>query len=158
MPPAKNGRSAMPGAGVPAPAPTTPEERVTKAWPAALSSVAPARHEARAVLTAWGLGRLTDDAEIVLSELFTNAVRHTAVPESRRIEVVLARPANGVRVEVHDPSNDHPNSRDASPEDESGRGLALVEALTASHWGVNPLPGGGKIVWALIPLPRAENS
>jgi anti-sigma regulatory factor (Ser/Thr protein kinase) len=120
--------------------------------------VTPARHEARAVLTAWGLGHLTDDTEIVLSELFTNAVRHAAVPDAPPIEVVLAKPLDGVRVEVRDASDNLPSSRDAGPEDESGRGLALVEALTASRWGVNPLAGGGKIVWALIPLPRAENS
>ncbi|MGK5447132.1 ATP-binding protein [Streptomyces radiopugnans] len=53
----------------------------------------------------------------------------------------------GLRVEVCDAGDDVPRPRGTSPEDESGRGLALVAALSDA-WGAYPRPCGvGKAVW-----------
>jgi hypothetical protein len=57
-------------------------------------------------------------------------------------------------VEVADANNARPVRKKATPEDEGGRGLALVEAL-AERWGCCPrLHGIGKATWAELALPR----
>ncbi len=107
-------------------------------------SAATARRLVRVALCAWGLEELADDAALIVSELVANAVQH-----ARRdsIRITIERPeAHRVRVAVVDSSRRHPVLRDAGPENESGRGLALVEEL-AADWGTDPLPWG-KQVWA----------
>ena len=92
--------------------------------------------------------RARADAELVVSELFTNAVRHTdSVKVSCEVRVIGAR----LRVEVTDQgraeAEPRPRNSDASRE-EGGRGLLLVGALSAD-WGVRvDRTGGGKVVWA----------
>jgi hypothetical protein len=54
--------------------------------------------------------------------------------------------STAARVEVTDASADSPSPRDAAADEDSGRGLALVENL-ARRWGVRAAPGGGKTVW-----------
>lgn len=100
-------------------------------------------------LTAWDLTHLADSAELVLSELLTNSVRHARVPGGRLIETRYERLTGGVRIEVHDANEDKPERRDPSAEDVSGRGLTLVDALTAGQWGVSARVGVGKLVWAV---------
>jgi two-component sensor histidine kinase len=101
-------------------------------------------------LAAWGLNALTDAAELVLSELVTNAVQHTHVPQDRLIETRFERMDGGVRIEVHDADESRPALQVASMEEESGRGLALVDALTQGHWGADERDGVGKLMWAFI--------
>jgi len=55
-----------------------------------------------------------------------------------------------VRVEVHDQSSQRPRMRRHSTEASTGRGLQLLESLSAS-WGVTPNPAG-KAVWFELPL------
>jgi anti-sigma regulatory factor (Ser/Thr protein kinase) len=120
-------------------------------WPATPRSVHRARHALAAALAAWGLAELEDAASLVLSELMTNALRQAKVPQ-REIGTCVARLGAGegdvVRIEVHDPSPAKPEVRASGPEDEGGRGLALVDALTGGRWGVADRPGPGKLVWA----------
>lgn len=97
----------------------------------------------RAYLTHWDLPHLADGAELALTELVANVVRH--VP-GRACTVLILRRPEGLRVEVtdRDPHPPHP-VRDGDPHAEGGRGLLLVEAVT-DRWGTDPLPTG-KAVW-----------
>ncbi|MFF7988224.1 ATP-binding protein [Kitasatospora xanthocidica] len=94
---------------------------------------------------------LVDSCEVVVSELVTNAVLHARVPRGRRIAVRFESASGHLRIEVHDASSEKPAiRRPVSPDDSSGRGLRLVEALSV-EWGCAPRPEGiGKIVWALV--------
>ncbi|MFD8786675.1 ATP-binding protein [Kitasatospora sp. NPDC059599] len=96
-------------------------------------------------------GALVAGGLVVLSELVTNAVVHARVPKGRRIAVRFELVSGHLRIEVHDASGERPViRRSAGPDDDSGRGLCLVEALSV-EWGWMPRPEGiGKIVWALV--------
>lgn len=97
----------------------------------------------RGFLTHWGLSRLTDVAELALTELVANVVRH--VPGRRCVVLILRRP-DGLRVEVSDGCPAPPRvTHDPDRLSESGRGLLLIEAV-ADRWGTDPNPTG-KTVW-----------
>jgi two-component sensor histidine kinase len=100
-------------------------------------------------LDAWGLGHLAESAGLVGSELVTNAVVHAHPPYGNLIATRLERLDHGVRIEVHDAGGGEPERRRAGPDDGSGRGLALVDALTGGQWGVGGREGPGKVVWAV---------
>ncbi|WP_307795075.1 ATP-binding protein [Actinacidiphila acididurans] len=122
---------------------------VERTWPPAPRSVGRARRFLALQLDAWAMPHLADTAELILSELVTNAVKHAHSPNGRVIATRLERLASGVRIEVHDSSDCKPELREASGEEESGRGLLLVDALTGGCWGVNDRSGPGKSVWAV---------
>jgi GAF domain-containing protein len=83
---------------------------------------------------------LVPDAELVVSELVTNALLHGSSPVTVRVEV------NGVvRIEVSDASRVAPVRGFARTDAMTGRGLSLVAAL-ARDWGVTPT-ASGKVVW-----------
>ncbi|MGW7067622.1 ATP-binding protein [Streptomyces sp. NPDC054855] len=101
---------------------------------------------------------VADAAVLLLSELMTNAVRHGRVPVGREVEARCVLGGGVLRVEVADASDALPCPRAAGPDDESGRGLALVELL-ADDWGARPRPYGiGKTVWFELALPRVSPS
>ncbi|WNE99618.1 ATP-binding protein [Streptomyces luomodiensis] len=114
-------------------------------------SVPHARRAAGAALRAWGLDKGSAGLVLlVLSELATNAVCHGRVP-GRYYEVRIAYDAEKmVGVEVSDPREGRPRLAAPAPEDESGRGLAIVDAL-AEAWGIRERIVG-KTVWARIRL------
>jgi anti-sigma regulatory factor (Ser/Thr protein kinase) len=103
-----------------------------------------ARHFVRDVLRAWGLDGLTDQAELVVSELVTNAVMHTA----GRVQLTLRRHGReAVWIGVRDDSDRLPRRQSPTADDVAGRGLAIVAQL-ADRWGVEPSASGtGKTVW-----------
>ncbi|MEU2772157.1 ATP-binding protein [Streptomyces sp. NPDC007162] len=112
-------------------------------------SPAQARRLARARLTGWSVCADTcDTALLVISELVTNAIVHTA---SRRVVCELHDRDDTVRIAVHDegcaPDEPHPSPQ--RPEEEHGRGLLLVEALCQA-WGAQE-HGPGLLVWAELP-------
>ncbi|KIF68026.1 hypothetical protein HY68_04150 [Streptomyces sp. AcH 505] len=121
---------------------------VVKRWPSSAQSVGRARHLLLRHLQAWRLTDLADSAPLVLSELVTNAVQHGRVP-GRLIETRFERLVGGVRIEVHDAGDTKPQLRTPTADDDSGRGLALVDALTNGCWGVSGRAGVGKLVWAV---------
>ncbi|HYD09982.1 MAG TPA: ATP-binding SpoIIE family protein phosphatase, partial [Acidimicrobiales bacterium] len=88
-----------------------------------------------------GLGHVADSALLLASELVTNAVLHGSPPFS--VDVLAID--DGVRVSVTDAHPDVPVQRHAAQDDEHGRGLLLVEALSA-RWGIDAHPPG-KSVW-----------
>ncbi|MFF2149700.1 ATP-binding protein [Kitasatospora sp. NPDC058190] len=103
-----------------------------------------------------------DSAEtglILLSELVTNSCRHARGPRDRMIGVrVLLPNPSLLRIEVSDANSTLPTIRNASPNDESGRGLELVAAL-ATSWGAHPRGEGhiGKTTWCELALPTPAN-
>ncbi|WP_406114090.1 ATP-binding protein [Kitasatospora purpeofusca] len=115
------------------------------------ASTPTARHLLRAYLSALPTGdRYTDIAELLLGELFANAVQHSDAPDDRLVEIRIALIGDRLRLEVHDAGNGRPSVHPATPEDEHGRGLFLVNEL-AERWGCCPRAGGvGKFVWALV--------
>lgn len=99
---------------------------------------------------------VADTAVLLLSELMTNAVRHGRVPAGREVAARCVLDGDVFRVEVADASEALPCPREAGPDDESGRGLALVELL-ADAWGACPRPYGiGKAVWFELALSDAS--
>ncbi|HSP37476.1 MAG TPA: GAF domain-containing protein [Frankiaceae bacterium] len=90
------------------------------------------------------LSRFVDDAELAVAELVTNALLHAAPPVSLRILCG----GDLVRVEVADGSRSAPVRGRADVASMTGRGLALIEALSL-RWGVEPAEDG-KVVWAEI--------
>ncbi|MER7467876.1 ATP-binding protein [Streptomyces sp. NPDC097981] len=94
-------------------------------WPQRL------RRTTRAALTHWGCTSLIDDAHLVVTELVTNALLHGDGEISVRIRFAECY----LHVAVHDGSTACPVPRISTPDDESGRGLVLVDAL-ADDWGV----------------------
>ncbi|MFE0361520.1 ATP-binding protein [Streptomyces griseoaurantiacus] len=108
-------------------------------------------------LAEWGHPHGTeahDAAVLVVAELTANAVLHGLVP-GRDFALSLLRDETlgTLRIEVTDTHPALPARRTPAPEEDTGRGLLLVEAL-ATDWGVEGRPGPGKTVWALCPLPR----
>ncbi|MER6302147.1 ATP-binding protein [Kitasatospora sp. NPDC001539] len=100
-----------------------------------------------------------ETALILLSELVTNACRHARSPRDRMIGVRVLLPSSSLlRIEVSDADPELPALRHAAPEDESGRGLALVAAL-ATSWGAHPRGEGyiGKTTWCELALPTPAN-
>ncbi|WP_329140901.1 ATP-binding protein [Streptomyces sp. NBC_01476] len=119
-------------------------------WARSPRCVTLARHELVAALDEWKLPELADTAELVLSELLTNALRHARVPRDRLMETRYERLSAAVRLEVHDADEAWPVVRHAAADSECGRGLALVGALTGGRWGVGEREGIGKLVWAVV--------
>ena len=91
---------------------------------------------------------LVDDLCLVASELATNAVLHARTPFTVGVE---QRP-DSVRVVVEDGSPRRPVASDAAPATTTGRGLAIVDALSL-QWGVQP-SAEGKAVWAELDRDR----
>jgi anti-sigma regulatory factor (Ser/Thr protein kinase) len=104
----------------------------------------------RAALVYRGLGAYADDAEAVASELVTNAIQHATADICDKVGVTLMRVwgGNAVAMVVTDPSPVPPVIRQAALGSEHGRGLRIVEALSA-HWSWNR-EGGGKAVYAIL--------
>ncbi len=104
------------------------------------SSVAEARRYCEACLVDWGASDLTARVALLVSELVTNVVLHAGTPCELRLE----RGAR-LRVEVVDGSRSRPASQMIDPAAGSGRGLLLVEALSAESGTI--VEPGGKRVW-----------
>ncbi|MFE5832421.1 SpoIIE family protein phosphatase [Streptomyces sp. NPDC056488] len=105
------------------------------------SAVSPVRNAAAAKLSEWGLDGLAFSAELILSELITNAVRYGADPV--RVRLLHDRT---LICEVSDGSSTSPHLRHAAATDEGGRGLYLV-AQYAERWGTR-YGRRGKTIWA----------
>ncbi|MBL1096132.1 SpoIIE family protein phosphatase [Streptomyces sp. 205] len=109
--------------------------------------VAGARAGVLRQLEEWGLGECAFTAELVLSELITNAIRHATGP----IRVQVLRGDRELICEVSDTSSTSPHLRYAATTDEGGRGLFLV-AQFAERWGTR-YTASGKVIWAELAIP-----
>ncbi|MFI6703235.1 ATP-binding protein [Streptomyces sp. NPDC050509] len=102
------------------------------------------RRLVRDALAVWHLDDLADRAVLIISELIANATRHTPCPT---IRLMIGRPsARRVRIGVVDRAPSRlPVLKPAYADDESGRGLLLIDAI-ADLWGYD-LHGSGRRVW-----------
>ncbi|MFE4518324.1 SpoIIE family protein phosphatase [Kitasatospora sp. NPDC056783] len=108
--------------------------------------VAHSRRFTRETLAAWGLDALADWAELLTSELITNALVHAGSPTQLRLFCNRV-----LTVEVADQEPEVPRIRRAHSEDEGGRGIHLVNEL-AHRWGSRRTQDG-KVVWFELELP-----
>ncbi len=115
--------------------------------PADPALVAPIRKQAVDQLDRWGLLEVTFTAELVVSELVTNAIRYGTQP----IRLRLIHDASTLICEVSDTSHTAPHLRRAKTWDEGGRGLLLVAQLT-ERWGSRHT-AEGKTIWAELTMP-----
>jgi serine/threonine-protein kinase RsbW len=107
-------------------------------------SAAAARRLVHDTLGGWHLLRMDDRAMVIVTELVSNAINH-ARGDGMRVSVVRF-PDDRVRIGVIDRDRTRPEIKPMTPDQEGGRGLLLIEAMS-SVWGVDLLPGG-KRVWA----------
>jgi hypothetical protein len=138
------------------------------AYPSAPGS---ARGHARNVLAEWGLSAFTEAVTLTVSELVTNSVAATQRPGEGELPLTSLTPyappvrlwllggagantTGEVMVLVWDCVAQEPVPREAGDGDESGRGLAIVTALSVRWDCYRPLePPGGKVTRALINRP-----
>ncbi|MFI8230644.1 SpoIIE family protein phosphatase [Streptomyces sp. NPDC085900] len=110
--------------------------------------VSRARAVVREQLHDWGLAKLAAQTELLVSELVTNAVRHS---HSRPVLLRLVR-GDTLLCEVDDDDHELPTLLSAAPGDDFGRGLRVVSTL-AREWGTSRTTTG-KTVWFELSLPR----
>jgi len=111
-----------------------------------------ARKFTRSTLKEWGLAALADDAEAIVGEFVANAVSHAAraaVAAGQPLGLRLLRRTGEVMCAVLDPSDLAPVLRMPDRNEEAGRGLQMVDALS-DVWGWSPVTGRGKAVWAIL--------
>jgi anti-sigma regulatory factor (Ser/Thr protein kinase) len=119
-----------------------------------------ARRLANASLRSWRLWPETvETAELLISEMVTNAVKASSAHTEQltysglagvdKISLTVRHMAGRVIVEVFDSDSRPPLLSEAGAEDESGRGLMLVQALS-KEWGYFFAPAGGKVVYCVL--------
>lgn len=113
---------------------------------------AAARAVVGAILAAWGLDVLRDEAMLLVSELVTNAVQHAPGAASYELEVVER--GDGVRISLADGSSVRPLIKQLNHDTSRGRGMAIVAALSA-RWGAED-HHGGKRVWVDLEAPATR--
>jgi anti-sigma regulatory factor (Ser/Thr protein kinase) len=133
--------------------PTLPAEVLQQRVCLAKRPTAPAeaRSRVRAAIRDWGASVDSETAELLTSELVTNAFRHET---GSVITLAMRLSASGLRIEVHDTSPVLPVVTDAAADAETGRGLVLVAALSAD-WGSYRTPAG-KVVYFVLAIGTIE--
>jgi len=134
--------------------PLTAAPELSVSWPPGRDLTEPrkARRQVRKALLGWGLGEHAETAELILSELVANAIRHGTGLVGTRISY-----GSGLlRMEVHDDGPGRPVRREATADDVSGRGLTVVYGLLDQHGGIfgveDDTDGDGKTVYVSICL------
>jgi anti-sigma regulatory factor (Ser/Thr protein kinase) len=150
-------------ASTPVPVPVSPLRPQGQAgvdqWPlrsylelGALPGAVPcARLHAKQVLWEWGLSAFSENAELLLSELMTNAIQASLSAEGiPPVRLWLSSDRSRLLIQVQDTNHCPPARTGADGQDESGRGLLIVDAIS-TKWGWHTEDDqSGKIVWALI--------
>jgi anti-sigma regulatory factor (Ser/Thr protein kinase) len=106
------------------------------------------------VLANWGLGAVTEDARLVVSELITNAVRESALSERHTVLVRLRRKRGSILIEVGDHGIRSFPRLPPQPADQGacdGRGLPIVACLSAAAGTARRAEW--RIVWARLAAP-----
>ncbi len=109
-----------------------------------------ARAWTRQILWEWRLADLSDTAEVIVSELTTNAVLASRREGRPFIRLILTLDQGEVAILVRDYCPGTPQPGNAGADDENGRGLFLVQALSGrSGWYPAGDGAPGKVVWAI---------
>jgi anti-sigma regulatory factor (Ser/Thr protein kinase) len=124
--------------------------RATAHFPRTADQLRAARAFVRDTLAKWGCRERIDDVELLVSELFTNAVLHGAGRVDLRMELVDSR----LKVEVVDEGRGPPVSLHAHPgvDATGGRGLLIVDTL-AARWGDGHDRDGRTHMWVEVANP-----
>jgi len=117
----------------------------TRTFPHRPESVPAARRFATSTLRDVSADTL-EAVELMVSELATNCIRHT----DSGFELTITRAAGDIRVEATDRAGGRPQMRSPRPTDPSGRGLKIIDMLSA-EWGVDQRAAAGKTVWFTVP-------
>ena len=124
--------------------------RRMRTFPAIPQSVHAARRFAIDTLSGAPTSTL-EAVELMVSELATNCIRH----ERTSFHITILGSAQEIRVEVTDSGTGTPAMRSPGPDEPSGRGLQIVDMLSA-NWGVQPERPSGKTVWFTLPSATSE--
>ncbi len=122
----------------------------TRTFPHEPQSVPAARRFATSALRGASV-EILEAVELMVSELATNCIRHT----NSGFDLTIIRNGCDIRVEAHDHAGGTPTMRSPRPTDPSGRGLKIIDMLSAG-WGVMAGAGSGKTVWFTISDSTAE--
>jgi anti-sigma regulatory factor (Ser/Thr protein kinase) len=109
------------------------------------AAAAEARRQIRAAIFAWGVPVDASAAELLTSELVTNAITHEP---GETVTLVLTCGCSQLRVDVHDTSRSMPVAVNAPADAEAGRGLMLVASLS-TEWGFYRTPKGKAVYFTL---------
>jgi anti-sigma regulatory factor (Ser/Thr protein kinase) len=118
--------------------------RDSRSFPHEPQSVPAARRFATSVLRGTSTETL-EAIELMVSELATNCIRHT----DSGFDLTIIRTGHDIRVEATDHAGGTPTMRSPKPTDPSGRGLKIIDMLSAG-WGVDADVAVGKTVWFTI--------
>jgi hypothetical protein len=131
-------------------------------FPLSLSAPRRARRHTVEFVRRWGLDDVTEPAELLVSELMTNAFeasrssvghrRHDPALAAAPLQLRLAVEHGRLRMEVRDHNPRPPVPDDPQLYGERGRGLLLVDTFS-DCWGYYRLPNGGKAVWCVVAPP-----
>ncbi|MEU1187820.1 ATP-binding protein [Streptomyces sp. NPDC005859] len=114
------------------------------AFTAEPTEVAALRRIMRLHLGIWGLQEVVDEAQLCVSELVSNVIKHVGPGTPATLAVSMS--GVRLRIEIHDPDTRAlPTLLDANVDSEGGRGMALVDAI-AARWGVQ-LGLERKVTW-----------
>jgi anti-sigma regulatory factor (Ser/Thr protein kinase) len=121
------------------------------------TAVPAARLHTRSVLREWRLPRdLIGDAEMLASELITNALRATlALEDPPPIALRLLANHERLVIEAWDCHPDVPVIRAPAADEDGGRGLAVIEAYS-NRWGFRRLSRNVKTVWCELLMPATN--
>jgi anti-sigma regulatory factor (Ser/Thr protein kinase) len=115
------------------------------------AAAARARHFVGETMREWDCDDVIPDAELLVSELVTNAVLH-ARSASR---VTIERQGTTLRISVFDTSPTRPRLRNYGPEAVTGRGLLLVDRIS-DRWGVEQMPTGKRVWFEIDGSPASD--
>ena len=117
-----------------------------------------ARLHVRHLLWEWGFNETAADTELLVSELVTNGVKATADQQQAAIRLQLSSDNTCVRVEVWDADPRPPVLKDGTPDlqEEGGRGLFLVAALSSRWDWYRTREPPGKVVWCELEARSAQ--
>lgn len=129
---------------------------------ATMNAAGTARRYASSVLGRWGLDALQASANLLVTELVTNAIKATGIAKPdptygeiyesvKPIFLCLYKHSGRIVIEVWDASREVPKRRAPSDDDEGGRGMILIEGI-AEAWGYRWPKSGGKVVWCTVVL------
>lgn len=116
------------------------------------AAAAEARSQIRAAICTWDVPVDSGVAVLLTSELVTNAVKHVA---GETVTLAISSACGRLRVDVHDDSCYLPAPVDAPADSETGRGLMLVDSLSAD-WGSYRTPAGKAVYFTLAFQPDLD--